>query len=77
MTIEQIIKKYLKDGGFMGLCHPDEDCGCAIDDLFPCDLYLCGTNCQPAYLVPCDCPDHNGHHYQPEKEDFHHYVPED
>lgn len=35
MTVKEIIKKYLEDNGFDGLW--DDDCGCDVDDLMPCD----------------------------------------
>ena len=48
MTTKEIIIKYLKDHGYDGLC--TEDCGCGIDNLFPCTL---GNDfrdeCVPAY----------------------------
>lgn len=35
MDILDIVKKYLKDNGYDGL--GNDECGCSIDDLFPCD----------------------------------------
>jgi hypothetical protein len=45
MTCIDIIRQYLRDHGYDGLA--GEDCGCAIDDLAPCDE---GCNhCNPAF----------------------------
>lgn len=35
MTVRDIVKEYIITHGGDGLC--DTDCGCGIDDLFPCD----------------------------------------
>lgn len=50
MNIREIIKEYLLKNGFGGLFN-NEDCGCDIDDLFPCDN--CPDECVPAYKVRC------------------------
>lgn len=44
-TTKEIIKQWLIDNGYDGLyC---EDCGCFLDDLFPCgDI---GCNCKAGY----------------------------
>ena len=47
MNVSSIIKKYLKDNGFDGLVNCDADCGCLLDDLFPCDYPTKG--CEAAY----------------------------
>lgn len=36
MTVREIVKEYLREHGFNGLCSEDGECGCGIDDLFPC-----------------------------------------
>jgi len=36
MYLYEIVKAWLKDNGYDGLCHPDSECGCHIDDLMPC-----------------------------------------
>lgn len=43
--VEDIIKKYLEDNGFDGLCN--KDCGCLISDLAPCGQP--STTCRPGY----------------------------
>lgn len=52
MTIEDIIKQYLKDNGFDGLCNPDLECGCGLDDLMPCGGEGV-IDCEPAYRHRC------------------------
>jgi len=36
MNIKEMLTEALKANDFDGLCHPDMECGCTIDDLFPC-----------------------------------------
>lgn len=56
MTVKELIKKYLEENGFDGLC--SDDCGCGIDDLFPCGEIP--DDCVPAYKCNCDhhCDDY-------------------
>jgi hypothetical protein len=47
VTMYELIRLYLIDNGYDGLCN-DEECGCLLDDLTPCD----GAGileCMPAY----------------------------
>lgn len=63
MNIRQIVKKYLKDNGYDGLC--GEGCGCQISELFCCECPEMDY-CQPGYKITCpgekmcpiseDCP---------------------
>jgi len=54
MNVSEIIKAYLREHGYDGLCNPGE-CGCDIDDLMPCDSPCGGySSCNPAYKVPAD-----------------------
>jgi len=46
MTVKEIIKQYLIDNGFDGLC--SEDCGCGVNDLICCNREFI-EDCQPAY----------------------------
>ena len=64
--VGDIVKMWLKDNGYSGLC--GEDCGCYIDDLMPCGE--CMDTCQAGYKVKCteDCghemegkPENNWH----------------
>lgn len=36
MNVIEMAKHYLQTRGYEGLCYPDFDCGCDIDDLAPC-----------------------------------------
>ena len=36
MELFDILKNWLKENGYDGLCLPDEECGCAIGDFMPC-----------------------------------------
>ena len=50
MTVENILKEWLKKHGCDGLCN--EECGCGIDALAPCDALNIG-DCVAAVHVPC------------------------
>ena len=52
MNVKEIIKNYLKDNCYDGLFNED-DCGCSIIDLAPCDEI--GLSCEPGYVAECDC----------------------
>jgi len=69
VRVHDIVKKYLEENGYEGLC--GEECGCELADLFPCggDWAL---ECVPGYKVPCDpekCPNGGGcaWHMSPQK----------
>jgi hypothetical protein len=36
MKIIEIVREHLRREGFDGLCYPDIDCGCVLDDFAPC-----------------------------------------
>lgn len=57
MTCKEIILDYLKTNNYDGLCNPDIDCGCGIDDFYTEKLIDCFiSDCQPAYKRECkDC----------------------
>ena len=48
----EIIKAWLKDNGYDGLCNPDLECGCTVEDFRPC--VDDPSDCQPAYSVPAE-----------------------
>ena len=52
MEVKDIIIKYLRDNSYDGLCNPDIECACGIEDPYccNCDGIL---NCQPAYKNIC------------------------
>ena len=45
-TIREIVLKYLKENGYDGLCN--NDCGCGLNDLMPCDGKSIGE-CRAGY----------------------------
>ena len=47
MTILELVEKYLRDGGYDGLVSEDRECGCALDDLGPCESWI--GACEPAH----------------------------
>lgn len=53
----RFLENYLRGNGYDGLYY--EDCGCEVDNMFPCTDYLfADCECQPGYKVSCDCNDH-------------------
>ena len=56
MDISEIIEKYLKKNNYDGLYNSDLECGCFLNDLFPCIDY--SLDCQPGYKRECkSCED--------------------
>mgnify|MGYP006987954627 CR=1 FL=1 len=47
MTLEEIVRDWLSRHGYDGLCYPEEECGCGIDDLMPCSQP--SLNCVAGY----------------------------
>jgi hypothetical protein len=57
-TIHEIVREYLEREGYDGLANPDLECGCFLDDLFPCGGDLCSVNeCEAGHKVPNDQPE--------------------
>ena len=50
MNAKDILCKWLRDHGYVGLCNQDIDCGCVLDDLIPCQDDF--RDCLPAYRHP-------------------------
>ena len=49
MNAIDIIKAYLKEHGYDGLCSGDDHCGCDIEDLCPPGADMCDlSHCVPA-----------------------------
>ena len=48
MACGEIIATWLREHGYAGLCNPEQECGCGLDDLIPCGEYF--GDCEPAYL---------------------------
>lgn len=57
-TLGQFIRDRLQADGFDGLCNPDLECGCPLDDLFTCGEPSI-EDCLPAYfrnkISSCSC----------------------
>jgi len=54
VNVADMVAEYLKKNKFEGLCDTNGECGCELDDLFPCESK--GVDqCEPGYKVPCSC----------------------
>lgn len=52
-TAREMVRQYLIDHGFDGLCSDDAECACEVGDLAPCgEMY---DTCWAGYKRPCDC----------------------
>jgi hypothetical protein len=73
MNVAEILRKYLENNNFDGLCNSDLECGCELDDLFPCDENA--QDCKPGFkidseeydfIITTNCPEcgtyQNAHH---------------
>ena len=50
MTVNEIVKKYLNDNGYIGLYNEEDECTCDVDDLEHCDgmlSYICKARHKP------------------------------
>lgn len=47
ITTSDIVRNYIKEHGFDGLCNPGLECGCLLSDLVPCGDGI--GDCQPGY----------------------------
>lgn len=45
-TAQDILTTWLREHGCDGVCNPDWECGCGLDDLIPCCDWF--GECQPA-----------------------------
>lgn len=70
MTINEILKEWLQDHEYNGLCFPDFECGCGIDDLMPCGEP--NPRCEPGHFVDSPTEEFPDGHYsirKPEETD--------
>jgi len=51
MTIGRLIKDYAKEHGYSGLFNDEGECGCSLEEHFPCDNV--DMNCQFGYVTEC------------------------
>ena len=58
MNAKEILVNFLTLHGYAGFYHFGE-CACMLHDLAPCGEYI--GDCEPGYLGPCDCGDHDWH----------------
>jgi hypothetical protein len=49
MNLQEIVKKYLEENGYDGLCDSDTECACRLDDLMPCGEP--GICCEAGHLT--------------------------
>lgn len=49
MNIEEIVTDWLKKNGYTGLCAPDLECGCRLEDLMYCSNNIEVTACEAGY----------------------------
>jgi hypothetical protein len=52
MTVKELVVEALRKNGFDGLCNPDQECGCPLDDLMPCDA-VNERDCVGGFKIPC------------------------
>lgn len=52
MKIIEMIKTYLIVNEFDGLFNEEDECGCLLDDLFPCTGDFDPRECEPGYKLP-------------------------
>ena len=67
MTIKQIVRDYLLGSEYDGLYDPNCECGCEINDLFPCDD-VC-PDCVAGYKISCTCGQGCPYHIASKKEE--------
>ena len=58
MELRDIVKAWLQEHGYDGLCKSDLECGCHISNLMPCDEP--SMECEAGYSVPVP-PDSDAH----------------
>ena len=47
--VQSILKAWLKEHGYDGLCEPSIECGCGVDELPGCCSGWVPQHCQPAH----------------------------
>ena len=52
-NVKSIVHDWLVENNFEGLVSERRECGCPVDDLFPCG-FDCVETCLPAYRYICD-----------------------
>lgn len=49
--VKEIVAEWLRANHYDGLCNPEAECGCGLDDLMPCD-WVSERDCVGAYKTP-------------------------
>ena len=73
MNVAVIVKKYLEDNNYDGLCC--SECGCLLDDLIPCNEFF--GDCVPGYKLHKEMLIKNADDYSHldwEDEDYDYFV---
>lgn len=50
-NVREIVAQWLRENHYDGLCNPDGECGCGLDDLMPCQC-INERECVCAYEIP-------------------------
>ena len=70
MNIREIIKQYLEQNGYDGLCDESGECGCYVEDLFICHGSFNWnevSTCKPGYLHKNEDGSYGIGEYRPEE----------
>ena len=58
-TVQELVSWFLRANGYDGLFNEYGECACLVDDLAPCGSLQ--SHCQPGYMGPCTCGEHDWH----------------
>lgn len=50
-SVKEMVAQWLRANHYDGLCNPDGECGCGLDDLMPCQC-VNERDCVCAYEIP-------------------------
>jgi hypothetical protein len=50
-NVAKIVREYLIKNSYDGLCNPDLECGCRLDDFMPCAYGSWCGDCIPGYVT--------------------------
>lgn len=52
-SLREMAAQWLRENHYDGLCNPDDECGCGLDDLMPCQCPN-ERDCVCAYEIPAE-----------------------